>query len=343
MSLSKRPFFIAISSVVGLLALSMAFQNCAQPSDIAEQDLVGSKSSSSESPSANAIDVTSIYPTSSVLAGGVQINIYGKNFQATDTVTVGGVACPGKAFVSPVEIDCIAPPMTAAGNVSIVVARADQSAKKQVNGFSYIQPPADHVPCAADSTLKHTLNAIISFPSTGAVACNYGTAVAKPGYAVARGEYISRFSLPSNAVICDGHVSVQNADFMANDHFILSLNNRVLATSSSALIVGLDPDPATSFRMYTWSKVAGVAYNTTPYCAQSGSVHPPAFCVDTPLATAGHRSIHFEPTLTGIKAGLAAVASGSHFFRLTVVGDGTSTDCMHNGLVGSIQITYDTP
>ncbi len=86
--------------------------------------------------------VTSVFPASGPLSGGVLITISGTNFQAGATVTVGGSAAISVVVVSGTQITAVAP-AHAAGNVSVVVTNPTTQTGTLNPGFFYSPPSTE--------------------------------------------------------------------------------------------------------------------------------------------------------------------------------------------------------
>lgn len=326
-------------AVLSLVAIVGVFQNCAKAPYIAQEDLA-SNSGQNRSDDESGINIKSFSPASATLAGAVTFVIYGERFQPDDVVTVGGVNCPSVVWVSASELNCQLPPSTSAKMASVVVTRADGTSTDHAENFEYALTVNPHVPCSINSTHKQTANFTFAFASLEAGTCNWGRSgnlAAGAGGARARREQVVGFTLPSNAVICDAAVNFRDTDIVFRDTILLSLNNRVMASSHRNLPLGLNRD-SNGYYIYDWSRVAGRAVGTGPHCADADSV-----CTIAALAAAGHSSVTFRPSVAFISAALSVVTNGQHQMRLTTTGDDDANDCRHNGLSGTASITYDQP
>jgi hypothetical protein len=107
-------------------------------------------------------------------------------------------------------------------------------------------------------------------------------------------------------------------------------------------VAGLTRDSVSNLYMYTWAGVVGKAFNTTSYCARSGSANGPICVFSNPKAD--HFSIHYKPIESDIKNSMALLAAtGNNFVRLTVIGDAQATDCNADALSGTMSVVYDIP
>jgi hypothetical protein len=85
--------------------------------------------------------VTGVTPNSGSTAGGVQVTITGTGFTAVPTVTFGGSAGTGVAFINSTQIRATVP-AHAAGAVAVIVSNPDGQSGVLANGFTYAAPDA---------------------------------------------------------------------------------------------------------------------------------------------------------------------------------------------------------
>lgn len=344
MSISKSPLILVVFSA---FTLALAFQNCAQSPNIAEEDLDQGSTGVPTDPGQvvlDPIEINSFSPMSGPISGGTVLSIYGMNFKNTDVVKIGGVVCPSTVLVNSSELNCAVPATAAAKIVAVSVTRMDATSAATKNGYEYSANPTNHVACSASSTSKVLVNRVISFPSSlNGAGCVYSSAYPpKSGYAQARKEYLSSVQVPANVVVCNAALEIKDTDFLVRNHFILSLNNRVLAASSSATVGRMDRDAASNLFIYSWAKAAGVAFNLNSYCLRAGTTNGPICQFSNP--TVNHFNIHYKPLESDLKPALSLrAASGQHFVRLTVIGDAQANDCTADALSGTMAVTYDIP
>jgi hypothetical protein len=84
--------------------------------------------------------VSSVSPAFGPAAGGTSVAITGTNFVATPTVTFGGAAATGVAFVSATRLTATAP-AHAAGIVNVAVTNPDLQSATLVSGYYYAPAP----------------------------------------------------------------------------------------------------------------------------------------------------------------------------------------------------------
>lgn len=80
--------------------------------------------------------ITAVVPSSGAIAGGTVITITGTGFEATPTVTVGGIAATGVTFVNSTQITATTPGGTL-GATDVVVTNPSTGAATSTGGFTY--------------------------------------------------------------------------------------------------------------------------------------------------------------------------------------------------------------
>jgi hypothetical protein len=98
--------------------------------------------------------VTSILPVSGTPAGGTLVTITGTGFIDGATVTFGGAAGTGVAFVSSTTITATTPAHVA-GAVDVVVTNPDTQTGTLTNGYTYTVVPVTTVPTTAPTTAPY--------------------------------------------------------------------------------------------------------------------------------------------------------------------------------------------
>ena len=84
----------------------------------------------------NSFTLTSISPTSGILAGGATLTITGNGLVSGASVTIGGTACTSPNVSSTTTMTCIIPSKTA-GSYDLVVTNPDTSYSTIVGAFTY--------------------------------------------------------------------------------------------------------------------------------------------------------------------------------------------------------------
>jgi IPT/TIG domain len=85
----------------------------------------------------NNLVVKSVFPRRGGLPGGSKLMVFGENFSAGATVTVGGKACTGVNVVSSQKLECTIPMAPTVGAVDIVVT-VGGSSDGFLKGYRYI-------------------------------------------------------------------------------------------------------------------------------------------------------------------------------------------------------------
>lgn len=84
--------------------------------------------------------ITSFSPTTSAVAGGTSIFIFGTGFATGATITIGGTPCTSSTVMSTTQIECEAPPK-AASPYTIVVTNTDGTTVSSPTQISYNAAP----------------------------------------------------------------------------------------------------------------------------------------------------------------------------------------------------------
>ena len=104
----------------------------------------------------NAPSISSVSPSSDIVAGGTTVTITGNYFLSGATVAIGGVSCTSPIIVSATTITCQAP-AKAAGLYTISVTNTDSQTGSLLNGFTYhAAPTITSLSKSAGSTLGGT-------------------------------------------------------------------------------------------------------------------------------------------------------------------------------------------
>ncbi|MEP7103272.1 MAG: IPT/TIG domain-containing protein [Candidatus Dojkabacteria bacterium] len=85
--------------------------------------------------------VSSVSPSSVFNDGGKAITITGTNFNATPTVTIGGIAATSVTYVNSTTLTAVTP-AHASGALNVVVTNPDAQSGTLTNGITFTDPPA---------------------------------------------------------------------------------------------------------------------------------------------------------------------------------------------------------
>lgn len=89
---------------------------------------------------APSVQITSVSPTTSVLAGGSILTVRGSVFSSGLTITVGAAACSSPSFISSTEATCVLP-ANVAGTYAVTVTNSDGSSATMSNAITYASAP----------------------------------------------------------------------------------------------------------------------------------------------------------------------------------------------------------
>ncbi len=88
----------------------------------------------------DAPTITSIAPSTDIVAGGNTLTVFGNGFRNGLTASLGGVDCP-VGFVNPTSFDCSIPPGPGPVTVDVLVTNPDGQNAVLLNAFRYLGPP----------------------------------------------------------------------------------------------------------------------------------------------------------------------------------------------------------
>jgi hypothetical protein len=126
---------------------------------------------------AAAPTVTGVSPSSGSTSGGTSVTISGTGFQYYATVTIGGVAATGVAWVSSTTITAVTG-AHAAGSVDVVVKNPDSQSGTKTNGYTY---------GSCDVTLSNqTIATTQTYTSCGTLTAGPAFRISSPGDVTAR-------------------------------------------------------------------------------------------------------------------------------------------------------------
>lgn len=338
MGTKLTPILLAI---IGLLSSFLLFQNCAggtAPNDKGynlasvdgDDEVLNEEDAEDE-----ALAITSFSPLEIAIAGKTDLDLFGVGFRVTDKIYINDVLCPS-SFVSSSELTCNVPAVATAQSTMIRVERADGSESVEKAGFRYVLNPAPVTPlCSRASTSKVTVEQTIDFPATTAQ-CKWGlngNLTKAAGGVRARREITRNIKLPSKAEVCDASIRFRDNSYQFDDTMFLTLNGRVLM-ASHGFVDQLAVDPVNRLRIYDFANVLISKSANGTYCP-SGDTCRVVGAVGT------NREVDVIPSLATIRKALTVSKTGTHTFRLIVTGDDDDTDCMQNGIRGTVEIVYD--
>lgn len=159
-------------------------------------------------------------------------------------------------------------------------------------------------------------------------------------YLQARIEQKRTLNLPSGAVICDAKFDFVQQDFLYDDHFMLTFNDSIIASSynfSSRLDKG-----QLGLLQYDWTKMAGMFWENS---------HEEIFCPQIPgfgasCSFPGHDQqgvINLQYDSQYIQAIMSNGVPENHFFKMVSVGDNDTLDCEHSDVSFDVTVRYVVP
>lgn len=198
------------------------------------------------------------------------------------------------------------------------------------------QPANTPVVQDACANLPHKkLNTAYQFPKPSQT-CSWstnGNLARRDSYFQARIEQEKSLSLESGAVICDVKFKFNQQQFLYDDHFLMTFNNAVIASSYNfenqlSLNYGL--------LRYDWNQIAGMYWARPPegvYCAANAACSWPV--TDTP----GYISMNFPAELFQ-RLMAEDLNRNTHSMKFISIGDNDEYDCEHSDVNFTLEVDY---
>ena len=187
--------------------------------------------------------------------------------------------------------------------------------------------------CAQLSHKKITQSYLFPKPSQTCEWSTNGNLARRDSYFQARIEQESNLSLESGAVICDIKFKFNQQQFLYDDHFLMTFNNAVIASSYN-----FENQLNLSYGLlrYDWNRIAGMFWAKPPegvYCAANAACSWPI--TDTP----GYISMNFPAEL--FKRIMAEnINRTNHNIKFISIGDNDDMDCEHSDINFSLEVDY---
>lgn len=162
-----------------------------------------------------------------------------------------------------------------------------------------------------------------------------GNLTERDHYFQARIEQERMLSLAPNSIICDVKFSFEQQQFLYDDHFLVTFNNAVIASSydfSGQLSRGYD------LLRYNWSRLAGMYWDFDKegvYCAPNSQCSWP----DTDKAGVINMSY---PALVFQKLMAEDLNRIEHSIKFISIGDNDDMDCEHSEVNFTLDVEYVT-
>ncbi len=152
-------------------------------------------------------------------------------------------------------------------------------------------------------------------------------------YFQARIEQNEILALPKGAVICEVKLNFEKQQFLYDDHFLLSFNDAIIASSFNFEAV-----LARRYNLlrYDWAKIAGMYWDKKQegvFCAAGGVCSWPS------TDTAGFIALNYEPIVFQ-KIMAEDISRNEHAIKFVSIGDNDDKDCEHSDVRFSLDVEY---
>ena len=209
----------------------------------------------------------------------------------------------------------------------------DQPVKSSLNApldTPYVQEACNNRP-------HHKITNTLRFPKPS-MTCEWdkdGNLSPKDQFFQGRIEQMQKLDLPVQSIICDVKFNFTKQQFRYDDHFLLTFNDAIIASSYN---FGGKFDEKYGLLRYDWSRMAGMHWDNTQegdFCAPGGNCSWPA--TDTP----GFISLEYEAYVFQ-KLMAEDINRNQHVLRFVSIGDNDDKDCEHSDVNFSIDVDYVT-
>lgn len=159
-------------------------------------------------------------------------------------------------------------------------------------------------------------------------------------YFRARREQLKNFSMPAQSNICGLSFNFANQSYRYDDHFLLTLNGVILASSYNFSSVLLSQNNAL---VYDWTRIVGQPWqhgqNGMPNLEGEHCISGATTCNIPPTDTNGQIQIGLPPAV--IQRVISSDPNQTnHSFMFVTTGDNDSTDCKHLTINFSVEVDY---
>lgn len=202
------------------------------------------------------------------------------------------------------------------------------------NGFdSPVDTPVVMAACNSGNRQKITKSFLFPKP---AITCEWeksGNLAPRNDFFQARIEQNEMLNLPPGSIICDVKFSFEKQQFLYDDHFLISFNDAIIASSynfDSVLIRKF------SLLRYEWAKIAGMNWDNKKegtFCVSGSN------CLWPDTDTAGAISLSYEPIVFQ-KIMAEDLNRNEHSLKFISIGDNDEKDCEHSDVSFSLDIEY---
>lgn len=203
-----------------------------------------------------------------------------------------------------------------------------------VESLNAPQSTAYVIDTCAGRTHQH-VTANLNFPKPDKT-CEWGkdgNLAVRDHYFQGRIEQVQAIELPANSIICDLNFNFVEQQFLYDDHFLVSFNDAIIASSYN-----FDSTFSKQYGLlrYDWKKMAGMFWDHKAegvFCAPGGACAWPA--TDTP----GSISLNYD-ALVFQKLMAENLGRTRHEIKFVSIGDNDAGDCEHSEVNFSIDVDY---
>lgn len=152
----------------------------------------------------------------------------------------------------------------------------------------------------------------------------------------ARIEQEQTLTLPPGSIICDIKFNFGNQKFLYDDHFLMTFDNAIIA--SSYYFVAVLDRQFNLFR-YNWSKIAGMVWDKKmegDFCAPDG------VCSWPKTDTEGQINMNFASSVFQ-KIMAEDLNRNVHSMKFISIGDNDDKDCEHSDVNFSLDVEFVVP
>ena len=213
--------------------------------------------------------------------------------------------------------------------------------KVEFSELETYQKNSQFIKTSCEKLLRHTKTKAVSFPKP-TKECNWnndGNRGKLNGYFQARIEESSMVALPKNSVVCKIDLEFENQAFKFDDHFLMTVDDVVLATSYNFFPL---LDNKFGLPLYNWNNIVGQKWVSTSanegqYCLDQDQNQSDCSWPDTDRD--GVISMAFSSEL--MQSLMARdLSNSSHEFKFITVGDNDTGDCEHSDINFNVEINY---
>lgn len=203
-----------------------------------------------------------------------------------------------------------------------------------VDEFS-VPPDTGYVQASCNTSNRQRRTVAYNFPKPD-YTCEWekdGNLAKRNEYFQARIEQMRELTMGPDVILCDVKFTFDNQAFLYDDHFLLTFNNAVIASSynfSSKL------NSEYGLLRYDWSKLAGMYWDKEQegvFCGNGGN------CTWPKTDVAGSIQMSY-PSILFQKLMAENINRSTHELKFISIGDNDDKDCEHSNVDFSIEVEY---